>query len=152
MGAWRDRLQQAAVVFAAYLVISEVKRLYDDWRSAKAIQRMKELQARMHVARREDWREEELQAYDGRDPDRPILMAVDGRVFNVWRSRHLYGGGGSYQELAGRDATRLLAKQSLFAEEDDGAPLSERELENLQGWKEYFAQKYEDCGFLAAAS
>jgi len=110
---------------------------------------MGELQARMHVETRADWTEKDLQAYDGKDPDAPILIAMDGRVFNVWRGRHFYGADGCYECFAGRDATRLMAKQILEDDEDDGEDLKPDELENLAGWKAYFTSKYDDVGTLA---
>ncbi len=38
------------------------------------------------IVPREYWREEELREYDGsKDPDGPILIAADGKVFNVYK-------------------------------------------------------------------
>ncbi len=55
-----------------------------------------------YIEPREVWREEELQAYDGsRDEIGPILMAVKGDVFNVWKGRNFYGKGGEYHIMAG---------------------------------------------------
>jgi membrane-associated progesterone receptor component len=51
------------------------------------------------------------------DEDGPLLMmAVSGRVFNVWKGRHFYRPGCEYAIFAGRDAMRLLAKQKLEEE------------------------------------
>ena len=47
-----------------------------------------------------------------------------GEVFNVWRGWGFYGSGGPYNGFAGKDATRLLAKQIVSFEEDDGQPLT----------------------------
>ena len=33
---------------------------------------------------------------------RPILIGIDGRVYNVWRNRQMYGVDGSYEEPAAR--------------------------------------------------
>lgn len=55
-----------------------------------------------YIEPRGGWREEELQAYDGsRDEIGPILMAVKGDVFNVWKGRNFYGKGGEYHIMAG---------------------------------------------------
>mmetsp|Transcript_77781 Transcript_77781/g.217969 ORF Transcript_77781/g.217969 Transcript_77781/m.217969 type:complete len:170 (+) Transcript_77781:99-608(+) len=146
--AWRERLKIVAIVFAVYLVAAEAKQLVDDMLFNRGVRKRRELEQRMHVDQREGWLLEDLKAYDGRDLDSPILLAIDGRVFNVWRSRHLYGAGGSYAELAGRDATRMLAKGSLDESADDGAPLTQSEREAMEGWKAYFEFKYDDCGTL----
>eukprot|EP00929_Paragymnodinium_shiwhaense_P009161 TRINITY_DN113219_c0_g1_i1.p1 TRINITY_DN113219_c0_g1~~TRINITY_DN113219_c0_g1_i1.p1 ORF type:complete len:156 (+),score=39.71 TRINITY_DN113219_c0_g1_i1:56-523(+) len=151
MGKGADRLYTAGVIVAAYFLISEVKTWYDDWKWSRLAKKRKELEAKMRIEPREDWSEADLKQYDGKDPDKPILVAMDGRVFNVWRGRHFYGADGCYECFAGRDATRLMAKQILEDEEDDGEVLSESELENLAGWKAYFTSKYDDVGSLARA-
>ena len=45
---------------------------------------------------RDAWSEEELRAYDGTDETGPILMAVKGDVYNVWKGRNFYGPGAEY--------------------------------------------------------
>jgi len=96
-----------------------------------------------------EWRPEELGAFDGSDPGRPILIAVDGEVFNVWRGRDFYGQEGAYNAFAGRDATRLLAKYIVNDDEDDGQPLNSMDIETLNGWKDLFRSKYDCAGSLA---
>src|SRR5205814_4778334 len=44
--------------------------------------------------------------YDGTNPDLPIYLAINGTIFDVSASRHIYGPGGSYHFFAGHDATR----------------------------------------------
>lgn len=47
--------------------------------------------------------------YDGRDhPSVPIYVALNGTIYDVSASPHLYGPGGSYHFFAGRDATRAF--------------------------------------------
>ncbi|KAL2324517.1 hypothetical protein Fmac_023575 [Flemingia macrophylla] len=60
---------------------------------------------------------EELKAYDGSDPEKPLLMAVKGQIYDVSQSRVFYGPGGPYALFAGKDASRALAKMS-FEEKD----------------------------------
>lgn len=48
----------------------------------------------------------QLSLYNGTDPDLPILLAVNGKIYDVSASPHFYGPGGSYHFFAGRDATR----------------------------------------------
>lgn len=99
---------------------------------------------------RDVWKEEELAQYDGSDPDGPILLGVDGTVFNVWKGRNFYGPGGEYHVMAGRDATRLLAKNSLEEESEEDAikPLNIAEKATLEGWYWIFKGKYEVVGKL----
>lgn len=100
--------------------------------------------------REEPWTETELVAYDGTDSDGPLLVAVDGDVFNVWRSRHFYGPGCEYEIMGGRDATRFLARNSLDEEtnEEKMRPLNVVERASLEGWYWTFKNKYEIVGRL----
>lgn len=50
---------------------------------------------------------EELAAYDGHDPSKPIYVAVNGSVYDVSSASRIYGQGGSYNRLAGKDAARV---------------------------------------------
>ncbi|KAL2860403.1 cytochrome b5-like heme/steroid binding domain-containing protein [Aspergillus pseudodeflectus] len=91
--------------------------------------------------------------------DKPVYLAVRGRVFDVSPGRNFYGPGGPYENFAGRDASRGLAFQSFDREmltEDLSAPLDDlkdlnaEQLENLQGWEERFSEKYLVVGKLVA--
>ena len=81
--------------------------------------------------------------YDG-----PILLAVDGTVYNVYKGRNFYGPGGEYAIFAGRDATRLLAKGKLDEETDaeQQQPLNIAERAVLATWIYTFQQKYDIVG------
>ncbi|KAI9762157.1 MAG: hypothetical protein M4579_000637 [Chaenotheca gracillima] len=81
----------------------------------------------------------------------PIYFAVNGRVFDVSAGRNFYGPGGPYENFAGRDASRGLAKGSfdedMLTENLEGPidsleDLSPDELEALRGWEERFEEKY----------
>ncbi|RDL35446.1 putative membrane steroid-binding protein 2 [Venustampulla echinocandica] len=50
--------------------------------------------------------EDALAAYDGTDPDLPILLALNGTVYDVSKGRRHYGPGGGYQYFSGADASR----------------------------------------------
>ncbi|KAF2170576.1 hypothetical protein M409DRAFT_64262 [Zasmidium cellare ATCC 36951] len=50
--------------------------------------------------------EEELKAYDGTDPDKPIYLGINGTIFDVSASPAFYGPGGHYHHFVGKDATR----------------------------------------------
>lgn len=95
-----------------------------------------------------DVAEEELRAYNGSDPSKPLLMAIKGQIYDVSRSRMFYGPGGPYALFAGRDASRALALLSFEPEHLTGniEGLSDDQLEVLQDWEEKFKEKYENVG------
>lgn len=49
-----------------------------------------------------------MKAFDGSDPKKPVYVALDGIIYDVSEGRGVYGPGGSYNKLAGRDATRAF--------------------------------------------
>lgn len=101
---------------------------------------------------REVWKEEDLKAYDGSADDNtgPILMAVKGDVFNVWKGRNFYGPGAEYHIMAGRDATRFLAKNRLEEESEveKRVELNVAERANLEAWYWTIKNKYQRVGSL----
>merc|ERR1711865_589986 len=109
----------------------------------------KELTARMTIAHRDDWTLTEIAQYDGQE-DQPILFAVRGKVYNVWRGRNFYGKGECYECFAGKDATRMLGKELLAPEEpaEEGTALTPMELMTLSEWMATFDYKYDDVGWL----
>ncbi|KAL5212682.1 hypothetical protein ABZP36_023529 [Zizania latifolia] len=92
--------------------------------------------------------EEELRAYDGSDPKRPLLMAIKGQIYDVTQSRMFYGQGGPYEKFAGRDASRALAKMSFDPEDLTGdiSGLAPLEVESLNEWEYKFMSKYVKVG------
>ncbi|KAL9317556.1 hypothetical protein ACSQ67_014073 [Phaseolus vulgaris] len=91
---------------------------------------------------------EELKAYDGNDPDKPLLMAIKAQIYDVSQSRMFYGPGGPYALFAGKDASRALAKMS-FEDKDltgDISGLGPFELDALQDWEYKFMSKYVKVG------
>ncbi|KVI10150.1 membrane steroid-binding protein 1-like [Cynara cardunculus var. scolymus] len=96
--------------------------------------------------------DEELKAYDGTDPKKPLLMAIKGQIYDVSQSRMFYGPGGPYALFAGKDASRALAKMS-FEEKDlngDLTGLGVFELDALQDWEYKFMSKYAKVGSIKA--
>ena len=103
-----------------------------------------------YVRPRKLWRLDELRAFDGTGgADGPILLAADGLVYNVALARNFYGPDGEYAAMAGTDATRMLARNSLEAEADATAPLNLAEQASLAAWKFSFERKYDCVGRLA---
>ena len=77
-------------------------------------------------------------------------MAVKGDVFNVYKGRNFYGPGGEYHIMAGRDATRFLAKNRLEEESDEekAVALNIAERANLEAWYWTIKNKYDRVGSL----
>ncbi|CAM9377444.1 unnamed protein product [Ectocarpus fasciculatus] len=72
---------------------------------------------------------------------RPIYMGVKDKVFDVsFGGSEFYLEGGPYECLAGRDASRVLAKMSMASEDIEGvldySCLTGREEKNLADWVE----------------
>ncbi|OAL44324.1 cytochrome b5 [Pyrenochaeta sp. DS3sAY3a] len=63
--------------------------------------------------------DEQLLAYDGSDPSKPIYLALNGTIYDVSSSPATYGPGGSYHFFAGHDAARAFLT-GCFA--DDSVP------------------------------
>ncbi|PSS35778.1 Membrane steroid-binding protein [Actinidia chinensis var. chinensis] len=99
-----------------------------------------------------DVTEEELRAYNGSDPEKPLLMAIKGHIYDVSRSRMFYGPGGAYALFAGRDASRALALMSFDPQDLTGniEGLGASELEVLQDWEYKFMEKYVKVGQLVS--
>ncbi|KAG0356105.1 hypothetical protein BG005_004973 [Podila minutissima] len=98
----------------------------------------------------------ELSEFDGRTPDTRILMAVNGKVFDVTRGKQFYGPDGPYGNFAGRDASRGLAMNSfdksmlapLDGPIDKLEDLKEDERSSLEDWEVLFDGKYQLVGKL----
>ncbi|KAL9069178.1 MAG: hypothetical protein Q9161_005701 [Pseudevernia consocians] len=78
----------------------------------------------------------ELSIYNGTDPTIPILLAVNGTIYDVSASPHFYGPGGSYSFFAGRDATRSFVT-GCFDTDLNG---------DLRGVEEMFMTVEEEAG------
>ena len=114
--------------------------------------REKERDRLAYIEPKQVWKEEELQRYNGLNDDErgPLLMAVKGDVFNVYKGRNFYGPGGEYHIMAGRDATRFLAKNRLEEESDEekAVALNIAERANLEAWYWTIKNKYDRVGSL----
>ena len=96
-----------------------------------------------------------LYQFNGHD-DEKVYLAIKGNIFDVSKGRAFYGPGGPYENFAGRDASRGLAKNS-FKEDmvrdwdqpiDELDDLTEKEHKALDEWDAYFNKKYTCVGHL----
>ncbi|XP_067012538.1 membrane-associated progesterone receptor component 2 isoform X2 [Anabrus simplex] len=100
---------------------------------------------------RRDFTVQELKQYDGTGEDGRILVALNGKVFDVTKGKRFYGPGGPYSAFAGRDASRGLATFSVVSskdEYDDLSDLNTMEMESVREWEMQFKEKYEYVGRL----
>ncbi|KAG8699269.1 hypothetical protein FRC09_006718 [Ceratobasidium sp. 395] len=90
----------------------------------------------------------QLAEYDGSDTNKPLYLAIKGTVFDVSSKREMYGPGGSYALLAGKDASVALGKSSLKPEDavPDWSTLEESEKQTLEQWHGFFTKKYNIVG------
>jgi membrane-associated progesterone receptor component len=100
-----------------------------------------------------DFTVQELLQFDGSDPEKPICLAVKGKVYDVSRGRDFYGPGGAYGVFAGHDATRGLAnwiadKTQVKDEYDPCSDLTEVQWMQVNDWESHFMTKYDYVGKL----
>ncbi|XP_039131639.1 probable steroid-binding protein 3 [Dioscorea cayenensis subsp. rotundata] len=96
---------------------------------------------------------EQLQAFNGSDPvEKPIYVAIRGKVYDVTSGRNFYGPGGPYAVFAGREASRALAKMSKNEEDVSGDldGITEKEIGVLEDWERKFQAKYPIIGRLSS--
>jgi membrane-associated progesterone receptor component len=151
-----DAWEFARIIIAELLLFlrAEAMQAARRARAAAPGAREAERRRRAFVSPKPCWTLDELRAYDGRaegeEGDGPILLAANGEVFNVGTARGFYGPGGEYHALAGRDATRLLARMRTEEEPEAEArvPLTLAERATLAAWLFQLRSKYEVVGKL----
>jgi predicted heme/steroid binding protein len=133
-------LSAFAAVYAWNRLSGEVRR----WRAERAY---RDWERKYRLPKR-DYTMDEVNAFDGSDPDKPILIVLKRRVFNVSVGADFYGKHGPYNIFAGKDADWLLAKNELEfgTEAEMSKPLTTLEQQELDGWYEHFRYKYDLLG------
>ncbi|GEQ67070.1 hypothetical protein JCM33374_g733 [Metschnikowia sp. JCM 33374] len=85
---------------------------------------------------------QELSLRNGSDENLPIYIAIDGRVYDVTASRHIYGPQGPYSFFSGKDASRAFVtgcfrKADEFTYDLRGLDPEEAKAD-IQSWQDYF--------------
>ncbi|KAJ2725708.1 hypothetical protein GGI07_001076 [Coemansia sp. Benny D115] len=93
----------------------------------------------------------ELAKYNGSNPDLPLLLAIEGDVYDVTAGWGFYGPGSTYNLFVGRDASRAFGTNCLSRDDHlthDTRGLSEKEMAAIKGWHKLFDnhQKYVKVG------
>jgi len=88
----------------------------------------------------EEFTLERLAQHDGtQGPDKPLLLAIKGVVYNVDANKAMYGPGASYHHFVGKDASRAFVtgcfKSGLSP---DLRGLSPKQLDSLEYWSNFF--------------
>lgn len=84
----------------------------------------------------------EMASYDGSDPSKPIYIAINGTVWDVSSNPRTYGPGGSYSVFSGKDCARAFATNCLNHLTHDIRDIKSDERRRLQGWEDWFDDKY----------
>ncbi|KAM6547069.1 hypothetical protein CsatB_027805 [Cannabis sativa] len=97
---------------------------------------------------------QELSAYNGSDPNKPLLISIKGQIYDVSSSRMFYGPGGPYAMFTGKEASRALALLSFKPQDmnDNLEDLGPDELQVLEDWEDKFIDKYPKVGKLVKQS
>ncbi|CAH8828656.1 unnamed protein product [Trichobilharzia szidati] len=98
-----------------------------------------------------DFTLEELQKFDGKGEHKRILIAVNGKIFDVTNNgQEFYGKGAPYAVFAGKDASRALACFNLETknEYDDLSDLTPDQMKTLREWELQFSERYDHIGRL----
>nr|CAH8825583.1 unnamed protein product [Trichobilharzia regenti] len=93
-----------------------------------------------------DFTLEELQKFDGKGEHKRILIAVNGKIFDVTNNgQEFYG-----KVFAGKDASRALACFNLETknEYDDLSDLTPDQMKTLREWELQFSERYDHIGRL----
>ncbi|KAH8926162.1 cytochrome b5 [Atractiella rhizophila] len=96
---------------------------------------------------------EELAKYDGTDPTKPILVGLDGWVFDMSAKPGTWGPEGGYSHFAGHDYARAFVTGCSRVEEHqthDTRGLTDEQREQLEYFKNFYAnhQDYKKVGYV----
>ncbi|KAI8835038.1 cytochrome b5-like heme/steroid binding domain-containing protein, partial [Chytriomyces cf. hyalinus JEL632] len=83
---------------------------------------------------------EELRQYDGKDPNKPVYLAINGRVYDVTAGREkYYGPDGGYNFFSGVDAARAYITGCFQTHlTHDLRGLTQAEIDSLSTWSDFY--------------
>ena len=133
------------------LVCGILLSIYTSWEEKKRLEMYRRSIVKRPSIPEQDLTRAQLLDYTGADSEKPILIAVDGTIYDVTAGSGFYGPGSAYNVFAGRDATRNLATGDLDPkglENPSKEGLTEDELAVLNQWINLFSTKYKVVGKL----
>jgi predicted heme/steroid binding protein len=86
--------------------------------------------------------DDQILLFNGTDDSKPIYIAINGTVWDVSSNPKTYGPGGSYHSFAGKDCARAFATNCLNHLTHDIRDIKNDEKRRLNGWIEWFDDKY----------
>lgn len=146
--SWITPTNAFVLMLLVYVVVTRVKSMFLRRRAAQAPDVPPKLDFQTYTP-------ETLQPYNGRDKEN-ILLAINGRVYDVTLGGRFYGPNGPYGNFAGRDASRGLALGTFDADIltpvdepiDELADLTDEQRSSLKEWQGHFEMKYPVVGVL----
>ncbi|KAJ3408728.1 hypothetical protein CcCBS67573_g01981 [Chytriomyces confervae] len=83
---------------------------------------------------------EELRQFDGKDPNKPVYLAINGRVYDVTAGREkYYGPDGGYNFFSGVDAARAYITGCFQTHlTHDLRGLTQAEIDSLSTWSDFY--------------
>lgn len=85
---------------------------------------------------------DELSLYNGTDPNLPIYIGLNGKVYDVSRSRAVYGPKGTYGFFSGKDGARAFVTGCFNKEDEFTYDLRELDpdeaIHDIKEWQRFF--------------
>ncbi|KAK9788852.1 hypothetical protein WJX73_008542 [Symbiochloris irregularis] len=91
---------------------------------------------------------EQLARFDGAQSSQ-LYLAVLGKVFDVSRSKSMYGPDGTYSVFVGKDASRAFATGNFEEDSSDITDLKETDIKAIYGWLEFYEKAYTNVGVVS---